>query len=167
LTNLHSLKIYRNPPLERLPDVLGNMANLRHLGADDHLSPPRLAYVRDMLARPLGVIQATFAEELTGIHPEFVLPEEDVLLRRRGSINTIEDGENYFRGDTVEYLFGRDEQGEYLDYHIAHRIWGNRHRRIRENGEIESLETVSMFHTGEEFRRVFAMLEAKGFSPSV
>jgi hypothetical protein len=165
LDSLRKLVVGINPPLTRLPDALAHMPNLRCLLAEDRLSPPRLAYIREMLTMPLGGLRATFAEMLTPINTDFVLPEEDVRLRRRGSIGP-DDG-TYFYGDTVEYLFGRDEKGEYLDFHIAHRIWGNRHRRIRENGECEDLETVSIAHSGDELTRILKMLEAKGFSPAL
>ncbi|MDR1922341.1 MAG: leucine-rich repeat domain-containing protein [Candidatus Adiutrix sp.] len=162
LVGLRELIVGNNPPLARLPDVLADMPNLRHLAADAELSPPKLAYIRDMFDRPLGLLQATFAEMLTPIDTDFVLPEEDARLRRRGSIGP-DDGP-YFYGETVEYLFGRGEKGEYVDFHLAHCIWGNRHRRIWENGECEKLETVSIAHSGDELKRICDMLDAKGFS---
>jgi hypothetical protein len=126
--------------------------------------------------RPLGPIQDSFARLMS--HFGHRLPEEDVALRRRGRIGDPEDGD-YGYGDSVYYLFGQDEQGEYLDFYMLHRIAGDQHGRIREDGSIEWLEVVSPFgpvvsddpveyarrqaEDQAEVSRIHALLKAKGF----
>ncbi|AGX87726.1 hypothetical protein [Candidatus Symbiobacter mobilis] len=63
------------------------------------------------MTHSLAAIQATLAHLMD--HCGHRLPDEDVIHRRRGHIGG-EDGD-YGRGDTVHYLFGRDEPGEFLD----------------------------------------------------
>ena len=98
------------------------------------------------------------------------LPPEHVRERRRGKIVAS--------GWAIWYLFGEDERGEYLDYYASHRMTNDRHVRIRESGESESLPTISTFRIVspdpeenarleaeylERNRRVGRMLEEKGF----
>ncbi len=98
------------------------------------------------------------------------LPPEDVRERRRGKILAA--------GWAIWYLFGSDEGGGYLDYYACHRMTGDRHVRIRENGDEENLPAVVSMrpvsrdpeenarleaeHLAEN-RRVARMLEEKGF----
>ena len=63
------------------------------------------------------------------------LTSEHVRERKRGKIVEA--------GWAIWYLFGSDEKGEYLDYYASHRMTGDRHVRIREDGTEESLSTVS------------------------
>jgi hypothetical protein len=129
--------------------------------------------------KPLTTIQSTFAHLMDYFGHQ--LPDDDVLHRRRGRIGDPEDGD-YGRGDTVYYLFGQDEQGEYLDFYMAHRVAGDQHGRIREDGSIDWLEVVSPFgpvvsddpveyarrraEDQAEVTRIHAMLKAKGFPSS-
>ena len=98
-------------------------------------------------------------------------------MRRRGRIG-IDDGD-YHYGDTVSYLFGRDERGEYLDFFTHHRIAGDRHVRIRADGELEALPTIPIGRLmsqdpvedvrleqkhSENVSGIAAMLRAKGFT---
>jgi hypothetical protein len=72
----------------------------------------------------------------------FELSEENVAARKRGSLPPgMEEDAGFGYGDICDYLFGRGEKGEYVDYYIAHRIWGDRHVRIWETSETERLET--------------------------
>ena len=129
--------------------------------------------------KALPVLQTTFANMLSRFGHE--LPDEDVLYRRRGRIGDDDDGD-YGRGDVVTYLFGQDERGEYLDFYMCHRIAGDQHIRIYEDGTSEDLEVISPFgprvsddpvenerlrrEDREEYARIRAMLDAKGFPSS-
>ncbi len=109
------------------------------------------------------------------------LPKADVLHRRRGRIGIEVDGD-YGYGDVVTYLFGKDARGEYLDFYMCHRIAGDSHIRIYEDGSWEHLDVISPFgplvsddpaenerlrrEDAEEVKRIRALLDAKGFSSS-
>lgn len=171
----------------RIMDRLLGMPPLRHSPRilDDTLQPPSQplapeeAMPQSVAHTPLPVIVATFARIMS--HFGHQLPEEDVIHRRRGRIGDPEDGD-YGYGDTVYYLFGQDEQGEYLDFYMAHRIAGDTHGRIREDGRYESLDVVSPFgpvvsddpeeyarnqaEDQAEVSRIHALLAAKGFPSS-
>jgi len=98
------------------------------------------------------------------------LPEEDVAHRRRGKIVQ--------GGWAIWYLFGADENGEYLDYYAAHRMTCDQHVRIYANGEEKGLPAINDFRAAskdpiederlekeffEENQRISELLEAKGF----
>jgi hypothetical protein len=154
-------------PLKTVPDWLGEMPNLRSLVCSPDMQAPMLARVRRKLTLPLGKLQATFLERLGDLG--FELPENKVAARERGSLGPgAESGEGgHGYGDTCDFLFGRGEKGEYVDYYIAHRVWGDRHARIWETGETERLETFSvMFSSPEEVGEIGDRLRAKGFSPT-
>jgi hypothetical protein len=68
---------------------------------------------------------------------DIVLPEEDLLNKRRGKIEQ--------RGWSIWYLFGADDLGEYLDYYSYHRMGGDNHTRIRVDGSQEHLPAVESF----------------------
>jgi hypothetical protein len=95
------------------------------------MKPPMLARARKKLSLPLGTLQAEFLNQVGNLG--FELPEENVAGRQRGTLPP--DAEEFGGcgyGDTCAYVFGRDEKGEYVDYYIAHRIWGEiRYRRDR------------------------------------
>jgi hypothetical protein len=48
----------------------------------------------------------------------------------------------------------------------AERVWGDRHIRIWETGETESLETFGLFNSSKEVSAIGDRLKAKGFSPT-
>lgn len=169
----------RGNPLTHLPASLGESKTLRHLAHDNTVTdPPQLACIQDMANRPLGILQATFAKMLS--HFGHQLPEDDVFFRRPGRIG--DDDGDYGYGDVVTYLFGQDERGEYLDYYMCHRIVGDQHIRIYEDGAWERLDVISPFgprvsddpvenehwrrEDQEEVARIRAILDAKGFSSS-
>lgn len=104
-------------------------------------------------------------------HWSIQLPPEDIALRRRGRILQA--------GWTIWYLFGADEQGEYLDVYASHRMTCDRHDRLRDTGAVESLPALESFYLVAddpaetqrqadafyaENQRIAAMLEAKGFT---
>ena len=101
---------------------------------------------------------------------KITIPKADVIARRRGAIQS--------QGWSIQYLFGSDERGEYLDYYAAHRMTDDVHVRVRADGQAEELPgIVSMFVTSEDpvearrleeayfehNRRVAEILDAKGF----
>jgi len=101
------------------------------------------------------------------------LPEEAAEFHTRGKINKA--------GWSIWYLFGSDEQGEYLDYYATHRMTTDSHTRIREDGSVEGLPALEEMFIGsdnpeeharlkatfiEENRKIAQLLEAKGFSLS-
>lgn len=129
---------------------------------------PELATGAEVPAGPLGRIQLHFA--LTFANWGLILPPDDVAARRRGKICD--------QGWAIWYLFDRDERGEYLDYYSAHRMTGDVHERVYEDGSLEYLDTMLEFgrcsddpveHArlkAEELaeqRRVAQLLEEKGF----
>ena len=101
------------------------------------------------------------------------LPDEAVEAHTRGKINK--------EGWSIWYLFGSDEQGEYLDYYATHRMTNDSHIRIREDSSVEALPSLAEMFIGsddpaeharlkaksiEENRKIAQLLEAKGFGLS-
>ena len=109
------------------------------------------------------VFASTFA------HWKLRLPEDDLAREKAGFIQR--------EGWLVQYCFGRDERGGYLDYYAAHRMTSDDHIRIREDGSVENLPTMREFcivpEGGDDGaaetrfydanRKVAEMLVAKGF----
>lgn len=97
------------------------------------------------------------------------IPAEDLVREKAGFIQK--------EGWLVQYCFGRDEKGGYLDYYAAHRMTSDDHVRIREDGSVENLPTMIEFcvvpEAGDDGaaerrfyetnRKVAEMLVAKGF----
>jgi hypothetical protein len=161
---LEHLTIAGNP-LKEVPAWLGEMPGLLSLRCSNDQKPPMLARMKRKLSLPLGKLQVEFLEQVGELG--FELPEEDVAARKHGTLGDENGDGGYGYGDTCEYLFGREKKGEYVDYYIAHRIWGDRHVRIWETGESERLETFSvMFNSPEEVTEIGGRLSAKGFSPT-
>ena len=115
----------------------------------------------------IEVIEQVFAERFSPW--SITLPAEDVRERRRGKIVAA--------GWAIWYLFGSNERREYLDYYAAHRMTTDRHVRLYENGEVESLPAINTMRVSsrhpeedarleaehrEETRRVSKLLEEKG-----
>ena len=113
-------------------------------------------------------IEIVFARDFS--HWGIMLPTENVRERRRGKIVAA--------GWAIMYLFGSNERGEYLDYYASHRMTNDRHVRIYESGQVESLPTISTMRLisrdpeedarleaeyREEQRRVARILDEKGF----
>lgn len=129
---------------------------------------PELAAGADVPNGPLGRIKLHFAE--TFAYWNIALPDEDVAARRRGKICEA--------GWAIWYLFGKDEKGEYLDYYSAHRMTGDDHVRVYEDGRTEYLDAMLEFclcsedpvederlhrEHRQENQRIARMLEEKGF----
>jgi len=101
------------------------------------------------------------------------LSHDAIESRTRGKINKA--------GWSIWYLFGSDEQGEYLDYYATHRMTTDSHTRIRADGLVEGLPALAEMFVGsddpaeharlkakfvEENRKIAQLLEAKGFGLS-
>jgi hypothetical protein len=105
------------------------------------------------------------------INWQIVLPHADLRLRRRGQVRKA--------GWQIQYMFGRDERGEYADVYSDHRMAGSDHFRIYESGEPIELPSLIQNYSfrpelpGDEERaraefyehnrRVAAQLADKGF----
>lgn len=98
------------------------------------------------------------------------LPEENIKNRQNGYIQEF--------GWLIQYCFGEDDKGEYMDYYAAHRMTDDSHVRIYEDGEEEQLPALEgWFLTSEDpeeakrlevehnerNRKVLEMLAEKGF----
>ncbi len=101
---------------------------------------------------------------------DITLPDENLKNRRNGYIHNA--------GWLIQYCFGEDEHGEYLDYYATHRMTDDFHVRIYEDGEEKELPALEgWFLTSEDpeeakrlesehderNRKVVDMLAAKGF----
>ena len=62
------------------------------------------------------------------------MPPEALTTRQPGRLSAS--------GWTIHYLFGTDEQGDYLDFYAQHRMTNDRHVRIRATGETEMLPAI-------------------------
>lgn len=63
------------------------------------------------------------------------LPDDAVIPNARGKI--------VHNGWCIWFLFGIDEQGEYLDYYSTHRmVLGDEHMRLRMDGSEDELPTI-------------------------
>lgn len=99
------------------------------------------------------------------------LPLRDLRKRRAGII--------LHEGWRIQYLFGREGRGEYLDYLADHRMmWGREHIRVHEDGfrEVLPIEPAMLPVSNDpeensrlkeefqaEIRLISEMLKAKGF----
>jgi hypothetical protein len=84
------------------------------------------------------------------------LPPGDIEQRKRGRIVQA--------GWAIWYLFGRDDQGEYLDHYSSHRMTTDCHERIREDGTHERLPAISTWRLSSEDPVEDARLEAEHFA---
>lgn len=75
-------------------------------------------------------------------HWQITLPEENVRKKERGYIQKA--------GWLIQFCFGKDEKGEYLDYYAAHRMTDDRHVRIYENGKEIDLPALMSFRRVSE-----------------
>ncbi len=79
------------------------------------------------------MIADTFAKRFA--HWKIRITEENLKNRRGGYIQES--------GWLIQYCFGNDSHGEYLDYYAAHRMTDDSHVRIYEDGTEESLPALS------------------------
>ena len=83
----------------------------------------------------MKLIADTFANRFA--HWKITLPKKDLKDRRGGYIQNS--------GWLIQYCFGKDETGEYMDYYAAHRMTDDSHVRIYEDGREESLPALSSY----------------------
>ena len=79
------------------------------------------------------MIAYTFAKRFS--HWKIRIPE-DKLKNRQGGY--IQEG-----GWLIQYCFGKDENGDYMDYYAAHRMTDDSHVRIYEDGTEKALPSLS------------------------
>lgn len=89
-------------------------------------------------------------------HWNITLPEESIRLRQRGQICK--------EGWAIWYLFGKNDQGEYLDYYASNRMTNDRHTRIFSDGKIESLPTMNDWCPSSEDPEENKRLEAEYYA---
>jgi len=77
-------------------------------------------------------IAETFANRFA--HWNITIPEENLKNREIGYIQEA--------GWLIQYCFGKDEQGEYLDYYAAHRMTDDSHVHIYQDGQVEHLPAL-------------------------
>lgn len=80
----------------------------------------------------MKLIAETFNQRFS--HWEITLPEEDFKERCSGHVQKA--------GWLIQYCFGKDDEGEYLDYYAAHRMTDDSHIRIRFDGSQEALPAL-------------------------
>lgn len=69
-------------------------------------------------------IEALFAERFA--HWDITLPSKNLKSRTAGNIKKA--------GWLIQFCFGHDEKGEYLDFYCAHRMTDDDHIRLYEDG---------------------------------
>ncbi|MEH2366293.1 hypothetical protein [Nostoc sp.] len=76
------------------------------------------------------------------LHWKITLPSE--------ALETQQSGEIFMAGWHVQYQFGKNEHGQFLDYYASHRMTDDSHVRIYESGESESLPSMQSFYFSSE-----------------
>lgn len=86
---------------------------------------------------PLQTIPERFSEHFAAhdIHH----PKENVRERRKGSLP--------YGSGRIFFVFGEENGREFLEYYAHHRIGGDSHHRIYEDGAEESLDELITFYT--------------------
>ncbi len=92
-----------------------------------------VAFTKAKELRSIDAIAEIFANHFA--HWKITLPQENLEDRRSGHISQA--------GWLIQYCFGKDETGEYLDYYAAHRMTDDSHMRIYTDGRQESLPALS------------------------
>lgn len=113
-------------------------------------------------------IADTFTERFA--HWKITLPEEYLKNRCNGFINKA--------GWLIQFCFGKDEKGEYLDYYASHRMTDDSHVRIYADGHKKNLPALCSWYKlsddpveakrlkdehDQHNREVVEMLAEKGF----
>jgi hypothetical protein len=85
---------------------------------------------------PLKIIPERFFKHFAaqGIH----LPEDHLRERRKGSLP--------YGSGRIFFIFGEENGREFLEYYAHHRIGGDAHRRIYEDGSEECLDELSSWY---------------------
>lgn len=121
----------------------------------------------------LGLIRQHFAKYFS--YWSALLPREKIKHRKRGEVGNLDEGWPL----DIRFLFGKNDQGLFLDYHFEDRRAGESHNRIYENGEVQGLETINPYRLSAkdpeedkrlqdeyiaENDRIDKILKQKGFS---
>ncbi len=56
-----------------------------------------------------------------------------------GAFQSRQSGTIHSHGWLIQYQFGSNKRGAYFDFYASHRMTNDRHERIYESGEVESL----------------------------
>lgn len=86
-----------------------------------------------MPADPREVLVAKLVE----MHPGWGVAVEPPPTGPRSGFVRQQDGSGRIR-----YVFGEGERGRFLEFYSFHRVWGDVHARIHEDGTVESLEVL-------------------------
>ena len=97
----------------------------------------------------LEMIASLFAKRFA--HWELVLPAE--------SLRTLAPGHMAKGGWLIQFCFGNDAGGAYLDYYATHRMTDDSHVRLHENGTHTQLESLQSFFVTREDPGEAARLE--------
>jgi len=81
----------------------------------------------------MQLIEESFRERFS--HWDITLPEEDLKSKNSGFIQDS--------GWLIQYCFGDDETGDYLDYYAVHRMTSDSHERIYADGRKKHLPALS------------------------
>ena len=103
----------------------------------------------------MDTISQTFAKHFASW--DITLPEENLQSRSSGHVKE--------RGWLIQFCFGRDVDGEYMDYYASHRMTSDRHMRLYESGtklrldslrgmRLTSEDPVEDKRLGEEFVKI-------------
>lgn len=125
-----------------------------------------------MTKKSLEKIQEVFINNFCHLHLQ--IPDDDLINRAKGSMA--------FGSGKLFYIFGEEEGREYFEYYSHHRIGGNGHGKIYEDGESLSLPTLETgfaynskipgdaerkrAENAEEYRKTLDDLNAKGMFSS-
>ncbi len=101
------------------------------------LKPPQAVAFIDELHQPAGIerIAEIFARYFQNW--QITLPADHGTTRQRGAIQQA--------GWMIQYMFGHDEHGDYLDYYAQHRMTNAVHERIYANGDVQYLPAEHEF----------------------
>jgi hypothetical protein len=103
----------------------------------------------------LAVLENMFNERFA--KQGIALPVDAVSQRARGKIRK--------EGWCIWFLFGVDDQGEYLDYYSSHRmVLGDEHIRLRTDGSEETLPSICDFRRVSSGPAEDAQLETEFFT---
>lgn len=167
--------------ISHLPEWLGEMRNLKHLirgpnqiaeinralaedekwadCADNrhpYIAPPvidnepfKLWFERTLADAPYGPMQITFRQAL-----QQDLTDAEIASKARGMVGSEDWPEGWF-------VWGKDEQGEYIEYYLTSR-WGDQHGRINYDGGHISLPVLwQVGPIDEEYETLARELRAK------
>jgi hypothetical protein len=95
-------------------------------------------------------IAEAFRHDFTNLG--FEIPSADLQSRRAGFIHA--------KGWLVQYVFGRNRFGEFLDYYVTHRMASDSHVRLYANGRRQYLAVIVWLCPWSEDPREAARLEA-------